>query len=217
MSMQNITEAILQDRIIAIVRGVTSDRIVETVRALLRGGIRLIELTLSQDSEQSVLESCRMIEMVKAQIGEKVLLGAGTVTTPEQVDLAVKAGAEYIISPNVDLEVIRRTKAYGKISIPGALTPTEAAAAHRAGADFVKLFPAGLFGAAYLKAVRAPLSNVPFLVVGNISKENIRSFLDAGAAGAGIGGELVDKRAVAAGAYEQITQVAKLYISRIKE
>lgn len=214
---QNIYEAILQDKIIAIVRGVEEDRIVPTVEALWQGGIRLIEITLIQGSEESIEESCRMLRRVTDAFGKKVLLGAGTVMDARQVDLAAEAGAEYIISPHMAPEIIHRTRELGKISIPGALTPTEAADAYREGADFVKLFPGGIFGIKYLKALRAPLGHIPFLAVGNISMDNVRSYLDAGAVGVGIGGELINRRHVADGAYEKITETAKEFVRRIKE
>ena len=109
--------------------------------------------------------------------------------------------------------VIRRTRELGMVSIPGALTPTEVMTAHKAGADFVKLFPAGCFGPGYVKAVKAPLSHIKLLVVGSIDENNLASFLSAGAAGAGVGGNLVNKAWVEAGQYDKITEVARLLVA----
>lgn len=216
MKAQEISQAILDDKIIAIIRGVSAGQIIPATDALLRGGIRLIEITLEQGSPKSVETSCQIIRDVRAEFGDRILLGAGTVITSQQVDQAVEAGARYIISPNTSAEVIHRTKELGKISIPGALTPTEAVFAHQEGADFVKLFPGGLMGVKYISAMRSPLKYIPFLAVGNISLDNICDYLKAGVVGVGIGGELVSREAVAAGRYDRITEMAKAYVDKIK-
>ncbi len=137
------------------------------------------------------------------------MLGAGTVITPEQVQTAFDCGAQYIISPNVDAQVIKKTKELGMVSIPGAFTPSEMVTAYNAGADVVKLFPAGLLGPAYIQAVRAPLAHIPVAVVGGIDENNIATFFRAGACCAGIGSNLVNRKAVLAGEYSAITQTAQ--------
>lgn len=216
MNAQATRDAIHEDRIIAIVRGISSPKLLPTIQALREGGIRLIEVTLDQSSPEGVERTLADIGRIHNELGESVLLGAGTVMDADQAERAIQAGAEYLISPHVDRGVIETAKHHGKVSIPGALTPTEAAEAYAFGADFVKLFPAGLFGVPYLKALRGPLSNIPFLVVGNISLNNIAGFLDAGAAGTGVGGELVDKKAIAAGEYDKVTRTAQSYLKQTK-
>ena len=144
-------------------------------------------------------------------------VGAGTVTSVELVELAAKAGAKYIISPDTNVDVIRRTRELGLVSLPGALTPSEITTAYNNGADFVKLFPIADMGASYVKAVRAPLGHIDMLAVGGVNDKNLKSFLDAGVCGAGIGGNLVNKAWIAAGEYEKITEIARTYVSIVKE
>ena len=129
----------------------------------------------------------------------------------EQVRLAKEAGAQYIISPNVSEAVIRETKALGLVSIPGAMTPTEIANAYAWGADIVKVFPAGVLGAAYIKAVRAPLNHIPMVAVGGVSPDNIADFIAVGCVGAGCGGNLVSKKIVEEGKFSEITRTALAY------
>lgn len=212
-----IKEKIFENKIIAIIRGVSKDNILQTVEALLNGGINLLEVTYNQGSQDKIEETLQCIQMIKKKYKGDVFLGAGTVLTVEQVHKAIEAGAEYIISPNTDVKVIRETKKLGKISIPGAFTPSEMVIAYNAGADFVKLFPAGLLGIEYIKAVRGPLSHIPVLAVGGVDVNNIKEFIKAGAAGAGIGGNLVNKKIIQAGEFDKITQLAKEYVAKIKE
>ena len=143
-------------------------------------------------------------------------IGAGTVIRPDQVDLTASVGGRFIVSPDTSAAVIKRTKALGLASLPGALTPSEAATAHRAGADFVKLFPISTMGAAYLKAIRAPLSHIKFLAVGGVRLENMADYLAAGAAGFGIGVTDADKKALAEGNYEAIEEKCRTFVSLVK-
>ncbi len=147
MGLENILlHNIFERKLIAIIRGIGSDRMMETVGALVDGGISLLEVTLDQRDEAKANDGIRSMERIKESFGDRVSLGAGTVITVDQVKRVVAAGAEFIISPNVSSEVIRETKKLGKISIPGAFTPTEMVLAHECGADLVKTFPCGSFG-----------------------------------------------------------------------
>lgn len=211
-----ILDKIFENKIVAIVRGIGSDRIIDTVGALLEGGIKLLEVTFNQEDEYKALDTLKCLEIIKKEYGDKVCLGAGTVMTGEQVKKAVEAGAEYIISPNMDASVIKKTKELGKISIPGAFTPSEMAAAYKAGADIVKLFPAGILGAEYIKALLAPLSHIPVIAVGGVNVDNVDQFIKAGAKGVGVGGNLVDKKAIYSGEYDKIIQVAQAYVNKLK-
>lgn len=210
---KSVLERIYEEKIIAIVRGIPSDQIVDLARALAEGGVSCIEVTFDQTSPEDTLASLRAI---KSELGDVICLGAGTVMTVEQVERAAQAGAEYMISPNVDEAVIRATKALGKISIPGAMTPTETAFAYQCGADIVKLFPAGLLGPAYIKAVKAPLKHIPVSAVGNITIENCADFIQAGAVGVGVGGNLVSALLVNEGCFSQITATARAYREKLK-
>lgn len=150
---QTVLNKIIEGKIVAIVRGIPSTKILGLAAALEKGGVNCIEVTFDQSSEEKARDTLAAIRAIKEGLGDKVCVGAGTVMSVEQVRQAAEAGAEYMISPNVDEEVIRETKRLGKVSIPGAMTPTEAAFAYKCGADIVKLFPAGLLGAAYIKAI----------------------------------------------------------------
>lgn len=211
----NIKETILEKKIIAIIRGVTSDHIVQTVQALLDGGICCVEVTYDQMNESGISETLKSIGLLKKTFGEKLALGAGTVLTTGQADSAAAAGAEYIISPNTDTAVIKRTKELGKVSIPGALTPTEVVKAYNAGADIIKIFPVGNLGLGYIKALCGPLGYIPMLAVGGVSPENIKDFIDSGVCGVGIGSNLVNTKLIAAGHYDEIARLAKIYVSAL--
>ena len=178
---QAVLNKILDGKIIAIVRGIPSEKIVDLVNAMLKGGVYCVEVTFDQSSEEAKKDTLKAISTITKEFGDKVCVGAGTVMTVEQVHQAVEAGAEYIISPNTDEEVIKETKKLGKVSIPGAMTPTEAAFAYKCGADIVKLFPAGVLGAAYIKALKAPLKHIPVTAVGMLSDQalNLRNVLSS--------------------------------------
>ena len=212
---QDILGFIREHKIIAIVRGIGSDKMVSLVQAMIDGGVRCVEVTFDQSSVEKQQDTLRSIRLLRETFGDTAAIGAGTVMTVEQVRLAKDAGAQYIISPNVSEAVIRETKAQGLVSIPGAFTPSEAADAWSYGADIVKLFPAGILGPAYIKALRAPLKHIPFTAVGGVSPENCRSFLDAGCVGVGCGGNLVSAKLVDEGRFDEITKTARAYIEAL--
>lgn len=209
MDKETVRKEIREKKCIAIVRGVDSRQIVKLAEALYAGGITMMEVTFDQksasDGYRNTLEG---IYLLREQMEGKIRAGAGTVVTEEQLALAQKAGAEYIISPNVNTELIKKTEAMGLVSIPGALTPSEAVSAYEAGASFVKVFPAGSMGADYIKAIASPLSHIPFLAVGNIDENNVSDFIRAGACGVGIGGKLVNKQWIKEGNFEAIRRLA---------
>ncbi|HZG85928.1 bifunctional 4-hydroxy-2-oxoglutarate aldolase/2-dehydro-3-deoxy-phosphogluconate aldolase [Paenibacillus sp.] len=215
MDERQVKELIDRHRIIAIVRGVDAAHIIPTVQALYDGGIRLAEVTIDHDRDDAVGRTAAKIRAIRDAFGDEMCVGAGTVLTEQQVTAMVEAGAQYMISPHADGNVIRRTKALGKVSIPGALTPTEAVAAHTAGADYVKLFPAGEIGIAYIKALMAPLRHIPMLAVGGVTADNVKTFLQAGLAGVGVGGSLVSPTSIEAGAFDRIAAAAKQFVHSI--
>lgn len=213
---EKIIQAVKEHKLIAIVRGVESEKCLKIAEALYAGGFRLMEITYDQKHPESWEETAATIGTVAKAFQGRMFVGAGTVTCPELVNLTHQYGGQFIISPDVNEEVIRLTRELHLVSMPGALTPTEVMIAHRAGANFVKLFPAGNLGVGYVKAVKAPISHVELLVVGGIDENNVASFLKAGAAGAGIGGNLVNRAWVEAGQYEKITEVAKALVAAAK-
>lgn len=214
---QTVLKRIKSGKIIAIVRGIPSEQIAGLAAALEKGGVQCIEVTFDQSSEARAKDTLVAIRRIKESLGEAVCVGAGTVMSVEQVQQAAEAGAEYMISPNVNEAVIHETKRLGKVSIPGAMTATEAAFAYQCGADIVKLFPAGLLGPAYVKAIKAPLKHIPVTAVGNVNVDNCAAFIQAGAIGVGVGGSLVSAQLVKEGRFDEITEIARSYVAALNQ
>lgn len=214
---EHIIRKIEEEKIIAIVRGVGPEQCMKVANALYAGGIRLMEITYDQKNPSSFQATADAIEAIGKAYEGKMLVGAGTVTSTELVEMTARAGGKYIISPDVNVDVIRRTCELNMVSMPGAMTPTEVVVAHNAGADFVKLFPAGNLGIAYVKAIRAPISHVKLMAVGGINEKNIPEFLRAGICGVGVGGNLANKAWIEAGEFEKIMETAKTMIAAIRE
>lgn len=212
---ERVIGEILQKKVIAIVRGADEKQAVAAAEALYQGGITLVEVTFNPKSPETFCCTADAIRAIREKMGNRMLVGAGTVTEPELVRMAAEAGASYIISPDTDEAVIRETKKLGLVSIPGAYTPTEAKRAYCYGADFVKLFPCVGDAPAYIKAVCAPLNHIPFLAVGGVNAENAADFLKAGAVGIGVGSCLVNKKWLDAGEYDKITAEAKRFMKNI--
>jgi 2-dehydro-3-deoxyphosphogluconate aldolase/(4S)-4-hydroxy-2-oxoglutarate aldolase len=213
---KEIIDCIVQNKIIAIIRGVKKEeQMCMLVDALCRGGIKLAEVTFNQSDPNGHETLTKQLIKIKETFGDRVMIGAGTVLTAEQVDIAAAAHADYIVSPNTDIDVIKRTKQLGLVSIPGAYTASEVASAHRAGADFIKIFPVDVCGEAYIKAIRAPLSQVKLLAVGGVDETNIRKFLDAGCVGAGVGGSLADVKKIETNQFKEIEETAKRLVASI--
>lgn len=212
-----IIKKIEQEKIIVIVRGVEKSKLSPLAEAMYNGGISLLEITYSADKRVSDEETAQNIHMLKEHFGDKMHIGAGTVLSEEQVALTKNAGGEFIISPDTVPEVIRKTKELGMVSIPGAVTPSEITTAAKSGADFVKLFPANNLGAAYIKAITAPLCNIKLLAVGGIDENNMGEYLKAGVCGFGIGGNIVKKQLIEENDFNAITELAKKYVFKAGE
>lgn len=214
---ERIVTAIYEHKLIAIVRGVEPDRCMQVAQALYDGGIRLMEITYDQQKPESWEKTAQTIGAIAKAFEGRMFVGAGTVTSPELVELTACYGGQFVLSPDTDEAVIRRTRERGLVSIPGALTPTEILRAYKAGAHIVKIFPAGLFGLEYLRAIQAPISHVPMMVVYKMQQANVAQYLRSGAVAAGIGGSLVNPAWVEAGEMERITQAAKEFVAAVKE
>jgi 2-dehydro-3-deoxyphosphogluconate aldolase/(4S)-4-hydroxy-2-oxoglutarate aldolase len=178
------------------------------VEAMIAGGVTVVEVTMTVPGAVDLLKE------LKTEYGSKLLLGSGTVTTADQCQATIDAGAEFVVSPSLHLEVIDTTKKNGKVSCPGALTPTEAITAWNAGADYVKIFPcSAVGGASYLKALLAPFPHLKVIPTGGVTLETAESFLRAGARALGVGSDLVNLAAIDAGHPETITETAKAYLT----
>jgi 2-dehydro-3-deoxyphosphogluconate aldolase/(4S)-4-hydroxy-2-oxoglutarate aldolase len=197
---------ILETKIIAIIRGANPKDVLQIAKALSKGGVKALEVTINSPKALSVIEE------VADQIGPDVLVGAGTVLDAETARAAITAGAKFIISPTVDAETIKMTKRYGIVSIPGAYTPTEIVSAYANGGDIIKVFPASA-GVQFIKDIRGPLAHIPLMPAGGVNLENIEEFQKAGAVAFGIGSALVDtKQQINEDYLQQVTDRASRYI-----
>lgn len=204
-------QRVLDGGIVAIIRATSGEQLVNVARALHEGGIDVIEVTFTVPNVLEILAA------VRKDLGKKILLGAGTVLDPETCRAALLAGAEFIVSPSLNLDVIKLCKRYGKLVMPGAFTPTEIVTAWEAGADIVKLFPADCVGPNYLKALRGPLPQVRILPTGGVDLKTLPDFFKAGACAVGLGGQLVEKSAVESGNMTRIRELAAQYVALVKQ
>ena len=204
-------------KVIAIVRGLKSESILRLGHALEEGGVGLIEVTYNQSAPETWKDTAAAVEALEREFGDRVLVGAGTVIRLEQVRLTHEAGGHYLVTPATQPEIIRAGKALGLGLFPGAFTPTEILAAYEAGADAVKVFPAGALGPAYIKAVRAPLSHIPLIAVGGVNENNAADFMKVGCVGLGVGGNLVNREWIENGEWGRITAAAKAIMRAASE
>lgn len=208
--------AIIQDcHLVAILRGVPMDKLEGTVEALINGGVRVLEFTFDHDRPNYLAENTEKIAYTVEKYGDKVVVGCGTALSVEEVQAAHDAGAVLVISPDTNLDVIKKTRELDMVSMPGALSPTEIVLAYKNGADIVKLFPAGELGLGYIKAVRGPLCHIPMSAVGGVKADNVADFLNAGVCGFGVGGQLVIGSAVKAGDFAAIEKRAHEFTDNI--
>lgn len=181
------------------------------VEAMLAGGVTVVEVTMTVPGAVDLLRA------LKKEHGSKLLLGSGTVTTAAQAAATIDAGAEFVVSPSLHPEVIAKTKELGKVSIPGALTPTEVITAWNAGADYVKIFPcSAVGGASYLRSLRAPFPQLQLIPTGGVTQQTAADFLKAGARALGVGADLVNAKAIAEGKPELVTDAARAYLEIIR-
>jgi 2-dehydro-3-deoxyphosphogluconate aldolase / (4S)-4-hydroxy-2-oxoglutarate aldolase len=193
--------------LIPVLRAKSKKQAHAVVQAMIKGGVRVVEVTMT------VPGAVDLLKVLKKEYGDTVLLGSGTVITPEEAKATIEAGAEFVVSPSLHPEVIFATKNNGKLSIPGALTPTEVLTAHRAGADYVKIFPCSAMGGApYLKALLAPFPFLKLIPTGGVTLHTAASFLEAGAKALGVGSDLVNLAAIDEGKPEIITGAAEAYL-----
>ena len=217
VNRNEVIKDVLENKIIVIMRGFTEEQLVKSVEAMWKGGVRLVEVTFDQSGQVDDATTASYIKLLSEKFKGRVRIGAGTVMSPKQVVVAAKSGAEFIISPDTCKDVIKKTRKLGLVSMPGALTPTEAANANRWGADFVKLFPNSEFKPSYFKAVSVPLSHINFLAVGGVTADNIGEYLSAGAKGIGVATAIANKPLIKEGKYDEITKLAKKFVDASKQ
>ena len=210
MSRETDLQRVLAGGLVAVVRAPDASHLVEVIAALAEGGVGVAEVTFTVPGALDVLKAA------KAQLGDRVLLGAGTVLDPETARAALLAGAEFIVSPTLNFDVIRLCKRYDKLVFPGAYTPTEILAAWEAGADVVKVFPADVLGPAYFKAMRGPLPQIRLMPTGGVDLNTAGEFLRAGACCLGVGSQLVDPKAVARQDFEYLRGLAWQYTQAVR-
>lgn len=204
-------DRILRCGVVAVLRAPSGEVLTDVAEALLAGGVEGIEVTFT------VPRAPQVLEQVAGRLGDKIVLGAGTVLDTETARTAILAGARFIVSPTVNLDVIRLCRRYSRLILPGALTPTEILTAWEAGADIVKVFPSELTGPGYLKAIHGPLSQVRLMPTGGVSLKTAAEFLKAGACALGIGGSLVDPQAIANRDFAKITDLARQYVEIVRQ
>ena len=202
--------AIKAGGVVAVLRADRPDALVEVAQAIGRGGIGAVEITMTTPGALDVIGECAN------RLGGEFLLGAGTVLDPETARAAILAGAEYIVTPTMNRDVITLCRRYDKIVIPGALTPTEILTAWECGADIVKVFPATAVGPRYFKDVKGPLPQIDLMPTGGVDLENAGDFIRAGACAIAVGGNLVDRAAVAAGDWQTLTDTARKYVDAVR-
>ncbi len=211
MGRDQSLQRIMESGIVAVVRADSSEALVQVVEALAAGGVTAAEITFT------VPDAIDALKNVRKALGDRVVLGAGTVLDPETCRAALLAGAEFIVAPVVNLDVIRLCRRYDKAVMPGAFTPTEVLSAWEAGADVVKVFPADVGGPGYLKALRGPLPQVRLMPTGGVDLKTAADFLKAGACCLGVGSSLVDPKLIASKNFDQIQALANQYCEIVRK
>jgi len=206
-----LLERTLKDRLVAIIRLRHEAPLARVAEALVAGGIRALEFTLTSPGAVPAITACR------ARLGNDVIVGAGTVLDAEEARRCLDAGAQFLVSPGFDPAVVALARERGALAMPGALTPTEIVTAWRAGADVVKVFPARAFGPRYIADLLAPLPQIPLMPTGGVDETNVADYLRAGAVGVAVGGRLVGEDAVAQADWNALTERARVLVAAVRQ
>lgn len=211
MEKSDVLQRIREVRIVPIVRASSGDEAMAVIEAVRAGGINVFEITMT------VPGAIKVIEQVVGRYGDEVLVGAGTVLDAETARACILAGAQFVVSPALNLATIELCRCYSVTVCPGALTPTEIVTAWQAGADVVKIFPcSAMGGASYLKALKAPLPQIELIPTGGVSLQTAAEYINAGALALGVGSDLVDMKAIRAGKPEKVTNAARAYVAAVR-
>jgi 2-dehydro-3-deoxyphosphogluconate aldolase / (4S)-4-hydroxy-2-oxoglutarate aldolase len=202
---------VAQTGIVAVIRKADPEQIPAIADALVQGGVKTLEITADTTDVFDV------IARVKKQFNTEIMVGAGTVLDAPTAKRAIDAGADFIFSPHVDIETITLTQRYGKLSIPGAMTPSEVVRAYQAGGDIIKIFPASSLGPKYIKELKGPLSHIPMMPTGGVTVDNAASFIQNGAIAVGAGGSLLDRKVLQTKDYDTLTDIARQFTTVIRQ
>ena len=212
MEKREILNRMIEEGLIPVIRVASAKEAIDVADAIKEGGVSFIEITMS------VPGAIDTIKELTQKYKDEIIMGAGTILDPETARAALLAGAQFIVSPTLNLDVIQLAHRYSAVVVPGAMTPTEILAAWNAGADMVKVFPAAqLGGPEYLKALRGPLPQILLVPTGGVNLQNAGAFIKAGATALGVGGELVDKKAIKEKKFNIITENTRAFLKAIKE
>lgn len=210
MTSQQILSFITDIGIVPVVRTNSAESAIKAIEAIYRGGVRSAEITMT------VPGAIKALEKIADQFGDKIMLGAGTVLDPETARSCMLAGAQFFVTPSLNVATIEMAKRYSKVICPGALTPTEVVTAWQAGADVIKIFPASAVGGAkYIKALKGPFPQIQMIPTGGVNLETAGEFLKAGACAVAVGGELVDAKLIKENRYDRIEELAKEYLAAV--
>lgn len=209
MDRAQTLEQIQQNVLVAVIRGDSAQQAVDTAKALLDGGVRGLEIAMTTP------DGVKAIEIAARELGNDAIVGAGTVLDAQTARDVIHAGAAFVFAPNVNFDVIETVKSLDRVMVPGALTPSEIAAAWAAGVDMVKLFPANHFGPRYIKDIHGPLPDVKITPTGGVDLTTIREWLDAGAAALGVGSALVKKTLMRESRWDDLTHLAEQYTQAV--
>jgi len=212
MTKKEVADRIVEVGIVPVVRATSAKQATQAAEAVCAGGIPIVEITMT------VPGAVEVIKQLATSVGSQVLIGAGTVLDAETAQRCLDAGAQFLVSPGFDAETVELANRFGKLVMAGALTPTEVITAWKTGSDFVKIFPCGSVGGAkYIKALKAPLPQIPMVPTGGINLNTAAEFIQAGSAALGIGGELVSASALSSGNITEITDAARTYANIVRE
>lgn len=209
-------EKLKREKFIALFRGLSLEQSKRAAQAVYEGGVRLIEVTFNPSDPATIDNTVAIMEAIRAEYGDEVGILAGTVVMPEYVVPAKQAGAEMIVAPNTDEEIIRLTHENGMLSAPGAFTPSEIVRAYRLGADVVKIYPIEPHNISYLKNILSPLSYIPFMPTGGVNPETAPEFIRMGAVAVGAGATVITPKALAENDWAAVTQNARLHLEAIR-
>ena len=216
MTSQEVKELFLKEKLVAICRTLPTEKLGNVAKALVKGGVKILEITIDQMADDPATVIKEAMQTVRDAVGDQLCLGCGTVLNCEQLQMAVDAGALFYLSPNLKVDVVKKAKEMGLVAIPGALTPSEIVNAWEAGADIVKLFPADDMGYHYIWNLKGPLPHIPLLASGGVNPETIPTYLEYGVAAVGTGVSIINRDMLAADDYEGIAQLAKKHVDAIK-